>query len=74
LDGEEIDMTDDEEDIQLYMDDEEVQAIEEKLSKREIVQRYASEGKDSSSIAAKTGIPRGEVELILELMDFTKDE
>jgi myosin heavy subunit len=74
LDAEEIDMTDDEEDIQLYMDDDEVQAIEEKLSKREIVQRYASEGKDSSSIAAMTGIPRGEVELILELMDFTKDE
>ncbi len=73
LEDEEIDMIDDEEDLQLYMDDE-VQTIEEKLSKREIVQRYANEGKDSSSIAAITGIPRGEVELILELMDFTKDE
>jgi hypothetical protein len=42
------------------------------MSKKETVQRYASLGKEAAEISEITGIPRGEVELILELNDFTR--
>ncbi len=61
----------DDDDEEFFLDDE-PEEVEQKMTKRDIVEGYAKEGVDTARIAELSGIPRGEVELILELMDFTE--
>ncbi|NQT57775.1 MAG: hypothetical protein HQ557_02210 [Bacteroidetes bacterium] len=66
---EEINFEDDDEDF--FLEDE-PEEVEQKLTKRDIVEGYGKEGLDTARISELSGIPRGEVELILELIDFTE--
>jgi uncharacterized phage infection (PIP) family protein YhgE len=76
-DEEEIIIEDDDDDFRTYLNGGETDGKQDeefagRMSKKETVQRYASLGKEAAEISEITGIPRGEVELILELNDFTR--
>lgn len=45
-----------------------------KDSKKDLVKRYRDQGMNPSEIAAEMDIPRGEVEVLLELIRFTEDD
>ena len=42
------------------------------MTKRDIIEGYLQEGLDTARISELSGIPRGEVELIIELIEFTE--